>query len=174
VPVDGVPIGAFGPGRLGDRLPFAGAVGEDPQPVGFQHIGVVDPGIAGGLLGQRWSGWLLAVAVAVALVAQVLWVVAGAVAGRGGEVAVQDRPAGGMLVDQIAAGGVGVAVEVAGDRVEQDAALVGRVAVVVAVAAVEAPSGVGRAMTDRVLIGCRLLAWVGAPVPVRCRLAGGR
>jgi hypothetical protein len=42
-----------------------------------------------------------------------LGVVAGAVAGRGGEVAVQDRPAGGVLVDEEAAGGVGVAVEIA-------------------------------------------------------------
>jgi hypothetical protein len=43
-----------------------------------------------------------------------------------------------MLVDQIGAGGVGVAAEVAGDRVEQDPALVGGVAVVVAVDAVKA------------------------------------
>src|SRR5215211_6729629 len=43
-----------------------------------------------------------------------------------------------MLVDQVAAGGLGVAGEVAGDRLEQDAALVGGVAVVVAVVAAEA------------------------------------
>jgi hypothetical protein len=48
-----------------------------------------------------------------------------------------------VLVDQVAAGGVGVAVEVAGDRVEQDAALVGGIAVVVAVAAAEAALGGG-------------------------------
>jgi hypothetical protein len=72
---------------------------------------------------------------------------------------VQDRPAGGVLVDQVVAGGLGVAAEVAGDRVEQDAALVGGVAVVVAVGAREAALGVGRAMTDRVLIGSRLLTW---------------
>src|SRR5215211_6420735 len=96
---------------------------------------------------------------------------AGPVAGRDGEVATQDRPTGGMQVDQIRAGGVGVASEVAGDRVEQHAALVGGVAVVVAVVATEATLGGGagddRSSTHR----CRLLAWVGPPVPVRCRLA---
>jgi hypothetical protein len=60
------------------------------------------------------------------------------VAGWEGEVAGQHRPAGGMLVDQVLAGGVGVAGEGAGDRLEQDPALVGGVAVVVAVAAVKA------------------------------------
>jgi hypothetical protein len=70
------------------------------------------------------GGWFVAVAVAVALVAPVLGVVAGAVAGWGGEVASQHRPADGVLVDQVVAGGVGVAVEVAGDGVEQDAAVV--------------------------------------------------
>ena len=119
--VDGVPVGPFGPGQLGDRLPPAGAVGEHPQPLGFQHIGVVHPGLAGGLVGERRAGWLLAVAVAVALIAQILRVMAGPVAGQDGEVATQHRPAGGVLVDQIRAGGVGVAGEVAGDRVEQDA-----------------------------------------------------
>src|SRR5215216_4251442 len=39
--VDGVPVGQLGPGRLGHRLPPAGAVGEHPQPLGFQHVGVV-------------------------------------------------------------------------------------------------------------------------------------
>ena len=140
-----------------------------PQPLGFQHIGVVHPGVAGGMVGQRRPRWFLAVAVAVALVTQILRVVAGPVAGRDGEVATQHRPAGGMLVDQIPAGGVGGAVEVAGDRVEQDAALVGGVAVVVAVDAVEAALGVGRAMTDRVLTGCHSWRRVGPPVPLRCR-----
>src|SRR6266545_1840404 len=146
--VDGVPVGALGPGGLGDRLPPAGVAGEHSQPLGFQHVGVVDEGVAGGVVGQRRPRWLLAVAVAVALVAQILRVVAGPEAGRDGEVAVQHRPAGGVLVDQVAAGGVGVAVEVAGDGVEQDAALVGGVAVVVAVGAVEAALG-GRAGDDR-------------------------
>jgi hypothetical protein len=77
-----------------------------------------------------------------------------------------------MLVDQIGAGGVGVAAEVAGDRFEQDPALVGGVAVVVAVGAVEAALGVGRAMTDRVLTDVASWRGVGPPVPVRCRLAG--
>ena len=120
----------------------ARAVGEHPQPVGFQHVGVVDEASAGGVVGQRRPWWLVAVAVAVALVAQILWV-AGPVAGWRSEVAVQDRPAGGVLVDQVTAGGLGVAVEVASDRVEQDAALVGGVAVVVAVNATEAAFGGG-------------------------------
>jgi len=81
--------------------------------------------------------------VAVALVAEILRVMADPVAGWDGEVATQRRPAGGMLVDQIRAGGVGVAGEVAGDGVEQDAALVGGVAVVVAGGAVEATLGSG-------------------------------
>jgi hypothetical protein len=86
-------------------------------------------------------GRVVAVAVAVALVAPVVRVGGVPVARQGVEVATQHRPAGGMLVDQIGAGGVGVAVEVAGDRVEQDAALVGGVAVVVAVGATEATLG---------------------------------
>jgi hypothetical protein len=53
-----------------------------------------------------------------------------------------------MLVDEVAAGALGVAIEVAGDRIEQDAALVGGVAVVVAVGAVEATLG-GGAGDDR-------------------------
>jgi hypothetical protein len=125
VPVDGIPAGRIGPGRLGDRLPPAGAIGEHPQPVSFQHIGVVHPRGAGAVVGHRRVQWLLAVAMAVALVAQVAGVMAGPVAGWDGEVTVQHRPAGGVLVDQVAAGGVGVAVEVAGDGVKQDAALVG-------------------------------------------------
>jgi hypothetical protein len=48
-----------------------------------------------------------------------------------------------MLIDQVAAGDLGVAGEVAGDRVEQAAALVGGIAVVVAVGAVEAALGGG-------------------------------
>jgi hypothetical protein len=56
--VDGVPVGAVGPGRLGDRLPAAGAVGEHRQPVSFPHVGVVDEGGAGGVVGQRRPGWL--------------------------------------------------------------------------------------------------------------------
>src|SRR5215208_7249421 len=75
--VDGVPVGPLGPGRLGHRLPPAGAVGEHPQPLGFQHVGVVHPGVAGGVVGQRRARWLLAVAVAVALIAQILRVMAG-------------------------------------------------------------------------------------------------
>jgi len=67
----------------------------------------------------------VAVAVAVALVAEVVRVGGKPVARRGGDVAVQDQPASGMLVEQIGTGGVGVAAEVAGDRLEQDPALVG-------------------------------------------------
>src|SRR5215216_2554526 len=78
--VDGVPVGPLGPGRLGHRLPPAGAVGEHPQPLGFQHVGVVDEGVAGGLLGQRRAAWLPAVAMAVALIAQILRVMAGPIA----------------------------------------------------------------------------------------------
>jgi hypothetical protein len=78
------------------------------------------------------------VAVAAALVAQIPRVVAGAVAGRGGNVATQHRPAGGVLVDQVVAGGLGIAAEVADDRIEQDATLVGEVAVVVTAGAGEA------------------------------------
>src|SRR5512133_2504459 len=143
VAVDGIPVGGVGPGRIGDRLPAAVQAGEDLQPVGSDDIGIVDPGVAGAVVVQRRPWRVVAVAVAVALVAPVVGVGGEPVAGRGGEVAVQDRPAGGMLVDQIGAGGVGVAAEVAGDRVEQDSALVGGVAVVVAVAAVKAALGGG-------------------------------
>jgi hypothetical protein len=119
--IDGAPVGPGGPGRLGDRLPPAGMVGEHPQPLGFQHVGVVDEGGAGGVVAAWRAGWFVAVAVAVALVAQILRVAAGPEPGWGGEVAVQRRPAGRVLVDQIPVGGVGVAVEVARDGVEQDA-----------------------------------------------------
>jgi hypothetical protein len=98
----------------------------------------------GGVVVKGRPGRVLAVPVAVALVAPVVGVGGKPVAGRDGEVAVQHRPAGGMLVDQVGAGGVGVAGEVAGDRVEQYPALVGGVAVVVAVGAVEGrPQGWG-------------------------------
>ena len=70
--VDGVPVGEVGPGWFGDRLPAAGVVGEHPQPLGVQHVGVVDRGGAGGVVGVWWSGWVVAVAMAVALVPQVL------------------------------------------------------------------------------------------------------
>src|SRR5512132_1514528 len=146
--VDGVPVGLLGPGRLGHRLPLVRMVGEHAQPVGFQHVGVIDEGAAGGVVGERRAGWLLAVAVAVALVALLLRVRVGLEAGRDGEVATQHRPAGGMLIDQVPAGGVGIAGEVAGDRVEQDAALVGGVAVVVAVGAPKVALG-GGAGDDR-------------------------
>ena len=77
---------------------------------------------------------------AVALVAVAR--VAGCVeAGRLGEVAAQDAPAGGVLVDEVAAGRVDVADEVAGDGVEQHAALVVGVAVVVAGTALPGVAG---------------------------------
>jgi hypothetical protein len=53
-----------------------------------------------------------------------------------------------VLVDQVAAGGLGVAVEVAGDGVEQDAALVGGIAIVVAIVTDETAFG-GGAGDDR-------------------------
>jgi hypothetical protein len=74
--VDGVPVRLLGPGRLGDRLPPAGMVGQHPQPVGLKHVGVVGEGDASGALGQQRPGFL-AVAVAVAPVAQILRVAAG-------------------------------------------------------------------------------------------------
>jgi len=97
--VDGVPVGLLGPGRLGDGLPAARAVGEHPQPVGVQNVGVVNESVTGGPVGERGAGWLLAVAVAVALVAQLLAVRADLVAGRDGEVAAEQRPAGRVLVN---------------------------------------------------------------------------
>jgi hypothetical protein len=71
-----------------------------------------------------------------------------------------------VLVDEVVAGGVGVAVEVAGNGVEQDAALVGGVAVVVAVVAGEAAFGGGagddRSGTHR-YVSWRELVMVGPP-----------
>jgi hypothetical protein len=138
---------------------------EDLQPVGCDDIAIVDPGVAGGVVVQRRPWRIVAVAVAVALVAEVVRVGGQPVARRGGEVAVQDRPAGGMLVDQIGAGGVGVAAEVAGDRLEQDPALVGGVAVVVAVDAVKAALRGGRTMTDRVPTVGASWCGLGSPSP---------
>jgi hypothetical protein len=88
--LDGVLVRAVGPGRLGDRLPPASVVGEHPQLLWLEHVGVVDRGGAGGVVGQWWAWWFVAVAVAAALVAQILGVVAGAVAGWGGEIAMED------------------------------------------------------------------------------------
>jgi hypothetical protein len=45
--VDGVPVGRLGPGRHGDRLPPARAVGKHPQPIWFQHVAVVHEGSLG-------------------------------------------------------------------------------------------------------------------------------
>src|SRR5215218_2139649 len=75
-----------------------------------------------------------------------------------------------MLVDQIGAGGVGVAGEVAGDRVVQDAALVGGVAVIVAVGATEAALG-GGAGDDR--SGTHRVPPPGVGSVRRCRCAAG-
>jgi hypothetical protein len=50
VGVDGIPVRGVGPGRLDDCLPAAVHVGEDLQPVGCDDIGVVDPGLAGGVV----------------------------------------------------------------------------------------------------------------------------
>ena len=101
VAVDGIPFGGVGPGRVGDRLPAAVQAGEHLQPVGSDDRGIVDPGLAGGVIVQRRAGRVVAVVGGVALVAEVVRVGGKPVARRGGEVAVQDRPAGGMLVDQI-------------------------------------------------------------------------
>jgi hypothetical protein len=79
--------GGVGPGRVGDRLPAAVQAGEDLQPVGCDDIGIVDPGVAGAVVIQRRPWWVPAVAVAVALVAEVVGVGGEPVAGRGGEVA---------------------------------------------------------------------------------------
>jgi hypothetical protein len=65
VAVDGVPVGGVGPGWIGDRLPAAGPAGEDLQPVGCDDIGIVDPGVAGGVVVQRRPWRVVAVAVAV-------------------------------------------------------------------------------------------------------------
>ena len=119
--VDGVPVGALGPGWLGDWAPPASVIGEHPQPLGLEYVGVVHTPSTSGLVSQRRTRWVVAVAVAVALVAPVVRIGGQPVAGWDAEVAMQHRPPGGMLVDQIGTGGVGVAAKVAGDRLEQDA-----------------------------------------------------
>jgi hypothetical protein len=62
VAVDGVPVGGVGPGWIGDRLPATLHTGEDLQPVGSDDIGVVDPGVVGGVVVQRRPGRVVAVA----------------------------------------------------------------------------------------------------------------
>ena len=72
VAVDGIPVGGVGPGRVGDRLPAAVQAGRTCRRSGPMTLGIVDPGLAGGVVVQRRAGRVVAVAGGVALVAGVV------------------------------------------------------------------------------------------------------